>query len=178
MMERGACSEKSRSRISIDQQPFHHCPRIPHYIDPISVDDEWPGTGRAANDRWDSYLPRWVRINLEPGHSAVPFCFWVMRPVCNCSFILYFQQDVKFDGLCRGYCFWKIKCKKMLLVRRGLRKDSWHASILYQERTVDTPQSWPGENSEHTSILVRRGYIPTYQERPHLDPVGEKHLDP
>jgi hypothetical protein len=102
-----------------------------------------------------------------------------MRPVCNCSFILYFQQDVKFDGLCRGYCFWKIKCKKMLLVRRGLRKDSWHASILYQERTVDTPQSYirrgqwthlnpmsgedsghtsilSGEDSEHTSILARR----------------------
>src|ERR1700727_2870766 len=108
-----------------------------------------------------------------------------MRPVCNCSFILYFQQDVKFDGLCRGYCFWKIKCK-MLLVRRGLRKDSQegqltclnpisgedsgHTSILYQERTVDTPQSYirrgqwthlnpmSGEDSEqlHTSILARR----------------------
>jgi len=67
-------------------------------------------------------------------------------------------------------------------------EDSGHTSILCQERTVNTPQSWPGENSEHTSILarssehtsilVRRGYIPTYQERPHLDPVGEKHLDP
>ena len=181
MMERGACSEKSRSRISIDQQPFHHCPRIPHYIDPISVDDEWPGTGRAANDRWDSYLPRWVRINLEPGHSAVPFCFWVMRPVCNCSFILYFQQDVKFDGLCRGYCFWKIKCKKMLLVRRGLRKDSWHASILYQERTVDTPQSYirrgqwthlnhmSGEDSGHTSILCQERTVNTPQSWPGED---------
>jgi len=52
-------------------------------------------------------------------------------------------------------------------------EDSGHTSILCQERTVNTPQSWPGENSEHTSILVRRGYIPTYQERPHLDPVGE-----
>jgi len=36
MMERGA-----RSCISIiDQQPFHHCSRIPHHIDPISVDDD------------------------------------------------------------------------------------------------------------------------------------------
>src|ERR1700722_17226378 len=115
-----------------------------------------------------------------------------MRPVCNCSFILYFQQDVKFDGLCGGYCFWKKKCKKMLhstsqertqeghLTRPNpiSREDrghisgegSGHTSILCQERTVNTPQSWPGENSEHR--------IPTYQERPHLNPGGEKHLDP
>ena len=75
-----------------------------------------------------------------------------------------------------------------------IRKDSWHASILYQERTVDTPQSYvrrgqwthlnpgSGENSEHTSILVRREQwthlnpgqerIPIYQERPYLDPLS------
>src|SRR5467141_3482726 len=47
-------------------------------------------------------------------------------------------------------------------------EDSGHTSILYQERTVDTPQSYvrrgqwthlnpmSGENSEHPSILVRR----------------------
>ena len=51
-----------------------------------------------------------------------------------------------------------------------IRKDSWYASILYQERTVDTQSyirrgQWThlnpgsGENSEHTSILVRRGYL-------------------
>src|SRR5712664_1574502 len=59
-----------------------------------------------------------------------------------------------------------------------VRRGQWTHLNPGQERTVNTPQSWPGENSEHTSILVRRGYIPTYQERPHLDPVGEKHLDP
>src|ERR1700684_3625050 len=83
----------------------------------------------------------------------------------------------------RGYCFWEIKCK-MLLVRRGHTsilvkreytsilyqegqltrlnpisgEDSRHTSILCQERTVNTPQSSSGENSEHTSILVRRGH--------------------
>jgi hypothetical protein len=35
-----------------------------------------------------------------------------------------------------------------------------------QERTVNTPQSWSGEDTYQL------------QERPHLDPVGEKHLDP
>jgi hypothetical protein len=47
-------------------------------------------------------------------------------------------------------------------------EDSGHTSILYQERTVDTPQSYvrrgqwthlnpmSGEDSEHTSILARR----------------------
>src|SRR5467141_3482724 len=79
-------------------------------------------------------------------------------------------------------------------------EDSGHASILYQERTVDTPQSYirrgqwthlnpmSGEDSGHTSILCQErtvntpqslsGDIPAYQERPHLDPVGEKDLDP
>ena len=94
-----------------------------------------------------------------------------MRPVCNCSFILYFQQDVKFDGLCGGYCFWKIKCKKMLHSTSQERtqegqltrlnpisgEDSGHTSILCQERTVDTPQSY-----------VRRG------QWTHLNPSQER----
>src|ERR1700735_2852104 len=84
------------------------------------------------------------------------------------------------------YCFWKMKCEKMLentqsredtpqswsgeytsiLYQEGQLtrlnpisgEDSRHTSILCQERTVNTPQSSSGENSEHTSILVRRGH--------------------
>ena len=39
------------------------------------------------------------------------------------------------SGMICNYSFWE-KCKKMLLVRRG------YTSILYQERAVDTPQSY------------------------------------
>ena len=54
-----------------------------------------------------------------------------------------------------------------------IRKDSWHASILYQERTVDTPQSYVrrgqwthlnlGQERTVNNIQIRRG---------HLDPVS------
>jgi hypothetical protein len=47
-------------------------------------------------------------------------------------------------------CFWEIKCKKMLLVRRG------YTSILYQEGQLARLNPISGEDSGHTSILVRR----------------------
>src|ERR1700684_2051213 len=86
--------------------------------------------------------------------------------------------------LCRGYCFWEIKCK-MLLCSQDLdpmsREDTPQSC---QERihldpisgrTVDTPQSYirrgqwthlnpmSGEDSEHTSILVQERTVNTPQ---------------
>jgi len=56
--------------------------------------------------------------------------------------------------------------------RSYVRKDSWHTSILCQERTVNTPQSWSGEDtprsyvrndSWHTSILCQERTVNTPQ---------------
>jgi len=47
-------------------------------------------------------------------------------------------------------------------------EDSEHTSILVQERTVNTPQSWSGEDTYISGEAIPRSCVS----------MGEKHLDP